>query len=61
MLMTYLAVELGVVLISYWVFKLPKAQTLNADTKKVEMYCLSKPDVLLVEAVKTVLGIPIAP
>ena len=31
-------------------------QTLDADAKKVEYYCLSKPDVLLVQAVKTVPG-----
>ena len=36
-------------------------QTLSADAKKVEVYCLSKPDVLLVQAVKTVLGISVAP
>jgi len=32
-------------------------QSLKADATKVENYCLSKPDVLLVQAVKTVLGI----
>ena len=32
-------------------------QTLKADATKVENYCLSKPDLLLVQAVKTVLGI----
>jgi len=36
-------------------------QTLSADAKKVEVYCLSKPDVPLVQAVKTVLGISEAP
>ena len=36
-------------------------QTLSADAKKVEIYCLSKPDVPLVEAVKTVLGISVGP
>src|ERR1043165_7290435 len=36
-------------------------QTLSADAKKVEMYCLSKPEVPLVEAVKTVLGISVGP
>ena len=36
-------------------------QTLSADAKKVEVYCLSKPDVPLVQAVKTVLGISVAP
>ena len=36
-------------------------QTLDADAKKVEYYCLSKPDVLLVQAVKTVLGISLGP
>jgi acid stress chaperone HdeB len=36
-------------------------QTLSADAKKVEIYCLSKPDVLLVQAVKTVLGISVGP
>jgi hypothetical protein len=36
-------------------------QTLSADAKKVEMYCLSKPEVPLVQAVKTVLGISIGP
>lgn len=36
-------------------------QTVRADAKKVELYCLNKPDVLLVEAVKTVLGISFGP
>jgi acid stress chaperone HdeB len=36
-------------------------QTLSADAKKVEMYCLSKPEVPLVQAVKTVLGISVGP
>jgi acid stress chaperone HdeB len=36
-------------------------QTLSADAKKVEVYCLSKPDVPLVQAVKTVLGISVGP
>jgi len=36
-------------------------QTLGADAKKVEVYCLSKPDVPLVQAMKTVLGISVAP
>jgi len=36
-------------------------QTLSADAKKVESYCLSKPDVPLVQAVKTVLGISVGP
>jgi acid stress chaperone HdeB len=36
-------------------------QTLSADAKKVEYYCLSKPDLPLVEAVKTVLGISVGP
>ena len=36
-------------------------QTLSADAKKVEMYCLSKPEVPLVQAVKAVLGISIGP
>jgi hypothetical protein len=31
--------------------------TLGADAKKVEHYCLNKPDMLLIDAVKTVLGI----
>ena len=34
-------------------------QTLSADAKKVEVYCLSKPDVPLIQAVKTVLGISV--
>ena len=36
-------------------------QTLSADAKKVEMYCLSKPEVPLLQAVKTVLGISLGP
>jgi len=36
-------------------------QTLTADAKKVEMYCLSKPEVPLLQAVKTVLGISLGP
>jgi len=36
-------------------------QTLSADAKKVEYYCLSKPDVPLAQAVKTVLGISVGP
>jgi hypothetical protein len=36
-------------------------QTLSADTKKVENYCLSKPDVLLFQAVNAVLGISVGP
>ena len=36
-------------------------QTLTADAKKVEMYCLSNPEVPLLEAVKTVLGISLGP
>jgi acid stress chaperone HdeB len=36
-------------------------QTLSADAEKVEMYCLSKPEVPLVQAVKTVLGISVGP
>ena len=36
-------------------------QTLSADAKKVEDYCLNKPDVLLIQAVKTVLGISVNP
>ena len=36
-------------------------QTLSADAKKVEGYCLSKPDVPLIQAVKTVLGISVGP
>ena len=32
-------------------------QTLSTDAKKVEGYCLSNPDVPLIQAVKTVLGI----
>src|SRR4029453_14300640 len=32
-------------------------QTLSADAKKVEMYCLSKPEVPLLQAVKVGLGI----
>jgi acid stress chaperone HdeB len=36
-------------------------QTLSADAKKVESYCLSKPEIPLVQAVKTVLGISVGP
>ena len=36
-------------------------QTLIADTKKVENYCLSKPDVMLIQAVNAVLGISLGP
>ena len=36
-------------------------QTLSADAKKVEAYCVTKPDVPLVQAVKTVLGISVRP
>jgi len=36
-------------------------QTLSADAKKVESYCLSKPEASLVQAVKTVLGISVGP
>ena len=36
-------------------------QTLSADAKKVEYYCLSQPDMPLVQAVKTVLGISVGP
>ena len=36
-------------------------QSLRADAKKVEVYCLSKPDVPLIQAVKTVLGISVGP
>jgi hypothetical protein len=36
-------------------------QTLSADAKKVEMYCLSKPDIPLVQAVQNVLGISVGP
>src|SRR5262245_55080981 len=36
-------------------------QTLSADAKKVEHYCLSKPDIPLIQAVKTVLGISVDP
>ena len=32
-------------------------QALSADVKKVEDYCLTQPDVLLVQAVKTILGL----
>jgi acid stress chaperone HdeB len=34
-----------------------EVQTLVGDAKKLELYCVSKPDVLLLEALKTVLGI----
>jgi hypothetical protein len=36
-------------------------QALIADADKVEAYCFTKPEVLLVEAVKTVLGISLGP
>jgi acid stress chaperone HdeB len=36
-------------------------QTLSADAKKVEAYCVGKPDVPLIQAVKTVLGISVGP
>jgi hypothetical protein len=36
-------------------------QTLSADAKKVEGYCLMKPEVPLIQAVKTVLGISVGP
>ena len=36
-------------------------QTLSADVKKVEAYCLMKPEVPLIQAVKTVLGISVGP
>jgi hypothetical protein len=36
-------------------------QTLSADAKKVESYCLMKPEVLLIQAVKAVLGISVGP
>ena len=36
-------------------------QTLSADAKKVEEYCLMKPEVPLIQAVKTVLGISVGP
>jgi acid stress chaperone HdeB len=36
-------------------------QTLAADAKKVENYCLSKPDVPLIQAVKTVLDVSAGP
>ena len=36
-------------------------QTLSADAKEVESYCLSKPEAPLVQAVKTVLGISVGP
>ena len=36
-------------------------QTLSADLKKVEYYCLANPDLPLLQAVKTVLGISLGP
>ena len=36
-------------------------QTLSADAKKVEGYCLMKPEIPLIQAVKTVLGISVGP
>jgi acid stress chaperone HdeB len=36
-------------------------QTFEADAEKVEHYCLSKPDELLVQAVKTVLDVSVGP
>jgi acid stress chaperone HdeB len=36
-------------------------QTLSADVKKVEYYCLDKPDLPLVQALKAVLGISLVP
>ena len=36
-------------------------QTLSSDAKKVEGYCLMKPEVPLIQAVKTVLGISVGP
>jgi acid stress chaperone HdeB len=36
-------------------------QTFSADAKKVEGYCLMKPEVPLIQAVKTVLGISVGP
>lgn len=36
-------------------------QTLSADAKKVEAYCVAKPEVPLIQAVKTVLGISVGP
>ena len=35
--------------------------TLSADAKKVEAYCLMKPEITLIQAVKAVLGISVAP
>ena len=36
-------------------------QTLSADAKKVERYCLTNPDMPLLEAVKKTLGITLGP
>jgi len=36
-------------------------ETVRADAKKLEVYCVRKPDVPLVQAVKTVLGISAGP
>ena len=36
-------------------------QTLSADVKKVEFYCLDNPDLPLLKAVNTVLGISLGP
>ena len=36
-------------------------ETVKADAKKLEVYCVSKPDIPLVQAVKTVLGISAGP
>jgi acid stress chaperone HdeB len=36
-------------------------QTLSADVKKVEYYCVDKPDLPLVQAVNAVLGISLGP
>jgi acid stress chaperone HdeB len=35
--------------------------TFEADAEKVTQYCLNKPDELLVQAVKTVLGVSVGP
>jgi len=36
-------------------------QTLSADAKKLEYYCVSNPNLPLIQAVKTVLGISASP
>ena len=36
-------------------------QTLSADAKKVERYCLTNPDMPLLQAVKKTLGITVGP